>query len=53
MNLSGKTIWLEDRKLRINRGKILVTPRIGVDYAKEDALLPYRFYLSAIDVNNL
>jgi DNA-3-methyladenine glycosylase len=53
LNLSGKTIWLEDRNLQINPGKILVTPRIGVDYAKEDALLPYRFYLSAIDVNNL
>lgn len=26
-------------------GKIIATPRIGVDYAGEDALLPYRFCL--------
>lgn len=53
VKLSGKTIWIEDRNLQFNPGKILVTPRIGVDYAKEDALLPYRFYLSELDVNNL
>ncbi|MBK7389765.1 MAG: DNA-3-methyladenine glycosylase [Bacteroidetes bacterium] len=53
VKLSGKTIWIEDRNLQFNPGKLLVTPRIGVDYAKEDALLPYRFYLSVSDVNNL
>jgi DNA-3-methyladenine glycosylase len=26
-------------------GNIMATPRIGVDYAAEDALLPYRFYI--------
>jgi DNA-3-methyladenine glycosylase len=36
-------IWLEDRKLPT--GNILSGPRIGVDYAGEDALLPYRFWV--------
>lgn len=30
----------------INVGDIVATTRIGVDYAKEDALLPYRFYIA-------
>jgi len=36
-------IWLEDRDIHINRKNILMLPRVGVDYAGEDALLPYRF----------
>lgn len=36
-------IWLEDRKLPV--GNIVSGPRIGVDYAGEDALLPYRFWV--------
>jgi DNA-3-methyladenine glycosylase len=36
-------IWLEDNGLLINMDQIKVTPRIGVDYAGEDAFLPYRF----------
>jgi DNA-3-methyladenine glycosylase len=36
-------IWLEDRGIQINRKNILAVPRIGVDYAGDDALLPYRF----------
>jgi DNA-3-methyladenine glycosylase len=36
-------IWLEDNGFSINVAEIKVTPRIGVDYAGEDALLPYRF----------
>jgi DNA-3-methyladenine glycosylase len=38
-------IWLEDRELSINKENIQKTSRIGVSYAKEDALLPYRFVL--------
>ena len=36
-------IWLEDNGFLINDAEIKVTPRIGVDYAGEDAFLPYRF----------
>jgi len=45
MNLLGNQIWLEDRQLHICEKQINVSPRIGVDYAKEDAFLPYRFVL--------
>ena len=38
-------IWIEDRGFVVDPGKILVTTRIGVQYAGEDAALPYRFVL--------
>lgn len=41
--LSGKRIWIEDKDLEVSDKKIISTPRIGVDYAGEDARLPYRF----------
>ena len=43
ISLCGETLWIEDRGLVLPEGSIEVTPRIGVDYAGEDALLPYRF----------
>lgn len=39
----GKTLWVEDRGIHINKDQIIASPRVGVAYAKEDALLPYRF----------
>jgi len=44
LNLTGKTIWLEDTGVKVNEKDIHVGPRIGVDYAGKDALLPYRFW---------
>jgi len=44
-DLTGDTIWIEDRGLSFPDSEIAVVPRVGVDYAGEDALLPYRFYL--------
>lgn len=41
--LPSSEIWLEDRNVIVEEEDILITPRIGVDYAGEDALLPYRF----------
>ncbi len=41
--LSGDLIWIEDRGIDIAPETITDTPRIGVDYAGQDALLPYRF----------
>lgn len=42
-SLLGNEIWLEDKDLKIDASHIQASPRIGVDYAEEDALLPYRF----------
>ena len=42
-DLTGNKIWLEDRGIKIAGKDILAGPRIGIDYAGEDALLPYRF----------
>lgn len=42
-------IWLENRELKIEKERIIATPRIGVDYAGEDALLPYRFIYNIDD----
>ncbi len=39
-------LWIEDRGLRIPRGRIQRTPRIGVDYAGEWAAKPYRYLLT-------
>lgn len=44
-HLSGDTIWLEDTELVIKPEQIVKTTRIGVAYAKEHALWPYRFYI--------
>ncbi|WP_431200562.1 DNA-3-methyladenine glycosylase [Mucilaginibacter sp. P25] len=44
-SLQGDTIWLEDRGLHFPDNQIKTGPRIGVAYAAEDALLPYRFYV--------
>jgi len=38
-------IWIEDHKFDQSEYRLEVTPRIGVDYAGNDALLPYRFIL--------
>ena len=43
--LSGNEIWIEDGKTKIEENQIIVTPRIGVESAGKDALLPYRFLL--------
>lgn len=53
VDLTLDTIWLEDRGIEISESEILVGPRVGVDYAGEDALLPYRFkYLNKINVQS-
>jgi len=44
ISLSGNKIWLSDEGISIPGSKINCSARIGVDYAGEDAALPYRFY---------
>jgi DNA-3-methyladenine glycosylase len=45
MSLQSDVIWVEDRGLTFPDEELAAGPRIGVDYAGEDALLPYRFYV--------
>jgi len=42
-DLLGTTIWIEDRN--IDRGAILTSPRVGVDYAGEYKDKPWRFFV--------
>lgn len=43
LDLLGNVIWIEDRDIVISKSKIISSPRVGVDYAGEDAKLPWRF----------
>jgi len=43
LDLTGSIIWLEDKGIKVPPKNIIAGPRIGVDYAEEDAQLPYRF----------
>ena len=45
MTLLGESIFIGDDGWRPRRGGIIASPRIGVDYAQEDAELPYRFFV--------
>lgn len=45
ISLSGNLIWIEDRGIKFKKKDIKTSPRIGVDYAGKDALLPYRYRL--------
>ena len=45
MSLQSEDIFIIDDGFVHHDNQIVVTKRIGVDYAKEDALLPYRFYI--------
>ncbi len=45
-NMYGKKIWVEDRNIRVHSGEITASPRVGIDYAGDHALLPWRFRIS-------
>lgn len=49
VSLLGDRLFIADDGFPVRTSQILATPRIGVDYAGEDARLPYRFLLK----NNL
>lgn len=44
-DLSGEEIWIEDALPGWKLGEVVAGPRIGVDYAADHALLPWRYYL--------
>lgn len=48
LDLTNNIIWLEDHNIVIP--KITVSPRIGIDYAEEYALKPWRFQIEASDL---
>lgn len=45
LSLLGEEIFIADDGFKLSKKDILATPRIGVDYAGDDAALPYRFII--------
>ena len=45
LSFQSGEIWIDERGLTFPDDEIAAVPRVGVAYAKEDALLPYRFYV--------
>jgi DNA-3-methyladenine glycosylase len=44
-SLLDESLFIADDGFRYTKKEIVASPRIGVDYAGEDALLPYRFFI--------
>lgn len=44
-NLTENQIWIEDHNISYANDEIMASTRIGVAYAQEHALLPWRFYV--------
>lgn len=45
LSLHDDEIWVEETNIKVKPEDVIAGPRIGVDYAGEDAKLPYRFIL--------
>jgi DNA-3-methyladenine glycosylase len=46
LSLQSDEVFIADDGYDVKPNSIIASKRIGVDYAGEDALLPYRFYIS-------
>ena len=44
-SLTEGEVWIEDHQIRYSPEEIAATPRVGIAYAKEHALLPWRFFV--------
>jgi DNA-3-methyladenine glycosylase len=44
-DLLGDEIWIEDNGAVIPASSVVASPRVGVDYAGDHALLPWRYYI--------
>jgi DNA-3-methyladenine glycosylase len=44
-NLLGDEIWIEDNGIVFPGDQIVSSARVGVDYAEDHALLPWRYYI--------
>lgn len=51
--VKGNKIWIEDAGIEVPDTLVKLTPRIGVSYAGEDALLPYRFVITQKELAGL
>lgn len=45
-SLLGNRIWIEEQYIQVNREEVITGPRIGIDYAEDDAQRPYRFRIT-------
>ena len=45
VSFQSDELWIEDQGLLFTDDEVAAVPRIGVAYAAEDALLPYRYYV--------
>lgn len=45
-SLLDDRIWIEDQQIKVRARDITVGPRVGIDYAEEDARRPYRFRIA-------
>jgi len=45
ISLQSDSLWIEDRAHHFSDAEVAAVPRVGVAYAGDDALLPYRFYV--------
>jgi DNA-3-methyladenine glycosylase len=43
ISLNSETLWLASNNIKVPEKSIIISPRVGVDYAGEHALWPYRF----------
>lgn len=50
--LNQLPLWIEEGNLPFSHAKIYATPRIGIDYAKEDVKRPWRFVLDIQEKNS-
>jgi DNA-3-methyladenine glycosylase len=44
-DLQGDEIWIEDNGIYYQQDQLVAGPRIGVAYAEDHALLPWRYYV--------
>lgn len=45
ISLNGDVVWIEDSGLTYSQDQIIACPRVGVGYADDHALLPWRYYV--------
>ena len=46
-SLSGEAVWIEEHGIDVPDKAIEIGPRVGIDYAGEDAARPYRFRVAS------
>ena len=44
-DLNGTEVWIEDHSIIYQDNEIVAAPRVGIAYAQEHALLPWRFFV--------